>query len=110
MEHEGHFRSGRRRATWMRVVVASVALFSIFAARSTPSQFPDAPANHSIGADSHHEQRPRFDRGAFSWSAPVAAFVLLPPSAEPPNLTPASQVTSTLQTKGFHFNRPPPVG
>ena len=109
MEHKGHFRSGTRRTTWMRVVLASVALFAIFAARSTPSQFPDATATHSIGADSHHEQRPRFDHGTLSWSAPAAAFVLFPPSAEPLHLTPASQVTSRLQTKGFHFNRPPPL-
>ena len=109
MQNEGHLRSGSRRATWTRAILASVALFAIFAARSTPSQFPDATADHSIGANSHHEQRPRFDHITFSWSVPIPAFVVFPPSAEPPHLTPALQVISTLQAKGFHFNRPPPV-
>jgi hypothetical protein len=101
----------RNRGTVMiRAVLASVALVAIFAAREVATDFPRATDLASaISADAHHDQRPRFDNSGSQWSAPAAIFVPFPPSAESTPLTLAAQFPSTLQTKGFHFNRPPPI-
>ena len=57
----------------------------------------------------HHDQRPRFDDGGTKWNAPTDTFQLLPPTGETAHLTLAPQLFPTLQIKGFHYNRPPPI-
>lgn len=100
-----------RGTLMIRAVLVSVALFAIFAAREVPPDFPHAIHRAStISADTHHDQRPRFDNSGTQWSAPAAVFVPYPPSAESAHLTSGLQLSSPLQTKGFHFNRPPPIG
>jgi len=104
-----HFRSGRSGTIWMRVALASIALFAVLVTRNVPPDFPKAPAVHSaISASSHHDQRPRFDNSGSQWSTPATSFRPTPPTAESAHLTPTPQLFSTLQTKGFHYNRPPP--
>jgi hypothetical protein len=99
-----------RGTVMIRAVLASVALLAIFAAREVPTDFPHATDLASTSsADTHHDQRPRFDNSGSQWSAPAAIFVPFPPSAESAHLTFAPKFPSTLQTKGFHFNRPPPI-
>jgi len=103
-----HFRSDRHGAIW--AAVAFAALLSVLAARNVLPDFPETPGAHStISADSHHDQRPRFDHTGSQWSAPADWFLPTPPVAESTHLTPAPQLFSALQTKGFHYNRPPPI-
>jgi hypothetical protein len=91
-------------------VLAAVVLFAIFAARGVPPDFSQALNPHStIAANSHHDQRPRFVDSAYQWGAPPATFQLTLPNAELAGLIVEPEVFSTIQTKGFHFNRPPPV-
>jgi hypothetical protein len=93
-----------------RAVLAAVVLFAIFAARGVPPDFSQALNPHStIAANSHHDQRPRFVDSAYQWGAPPATFQLTLPNAELAGLIVEPEVFSTIQTKGFHFNRPPPV-
>jgi len=106
---QGYFRSGNDWAVWVRAALATVVLCALFAARSVPPEFPDATGAHSIGADSHHDQRPRCDKCVLGWSAPAAAFVLFLPTRKSPNLIPATTLFSRIQAEGFHFNRPPPI-
>ena len=107
---ERHFRSGSHGTIWMRAVVASAMLFAVLAARNVPPHFPKAPGVRSAVSDnSHHDQRPRFDNSGSKWSAPADSFLPDPPAAESAHLAPTPQLFSTLQTKGFHYNRPPPV-
>lgn len=108
MSFDRHFRS-RDRAVWIRTILASVALVAIFAARGAPPQFVGGASDHSISADSHHDQRPRFDFSNIAWSPPVPTFVLFPPSSRSTNLNSPLRLFSTLQSTGFHFNRPPPA-
>jgi hypothetical protein len=110
MSLERHLRSGSNRTMWTRAVLASAALFALLAARNVPPDFTKAPCVQStVAAALHHDQRPRFDNGGLKWSAAPATFVLAPPIAESAHLAPAPRLFSTLQTKGFHFNRPPPI-
>ncbi len=102
-----HFRIRGKRAVWLRALLASVVLVAIFVARGAPSQFPSA--DHSISADSYHDQKPRFDNSGPGWSAPVATFQFFPPSARSAHGIAAPLLFSTLQTEGFHFDRPPPI-
>lgn len=91
-------------------MLASVALLAVLAARNVLPQFPKAPGDHSaLSADSHHDQRPRFDHTGSQWSVPSDGFLSVPPTAESAHLTLAPQLFSALQTKGFHYNRPPPI-
>lgn len=102
--------SGSYRSIWIRGVLASIALLAVLGARNVPPHFPSVSHVHSAAsADSHHDQRPRFDNGASKWSAPVDSFRPVPPTAQSAHVTPTPRLFSTLQTKGFHFNRPPPI-
>jgi hypothetical protein len=106
-----HFRTSGRGTIWIRTLLASAAIFSVLAARNVPPHFPATPGVHSaIGTVSHHDQRPRFDNSNSQWSTPADSFLPVPPVAESAHLAPPLQLFSTLQAKGLHFNRPPPLG
>ncbi len=104
------FRSGSRGTTEIQALLALLALFSVLAARNVQPHFPGAPGTHStVNSDSHRDQRPRFDNSGPQWSAPAESFFPMPPAAESAHVTPVPQLFCTLQTKGLHFNRPPPI-
>jgi hypothetical protein len=110
MSLPGDFRNRSRWTAFGRVLLASLVLFAIFAARGVAPDFTRALNSHSlVVADSHHDQRPRFDDSGYRWSEPAAAFELLVPTAKLAGLILAPKVFSPIQTKGFHFNRPPPI-
>ena len=105
-----YFRRDSRRTLWIRAVLASAALFALLAARNVPPDFPSAlSVDSTVTAASHHDHRPRFENSALRWSAPVATFLPVPPAAESAHSILTAQLSSTVQTKGFHFNRPPPI-
>jgi hypothetical protein len=110
MSLQRHFRSGDHGLVLIRAVLVSIVLLGILAARNVPSQFLDATgAHYTISADSHHDQRPRFDNNASHWSAPAANFALFLPTAKSADVKTTPKLFRTLQSKGFHFNRPPPI-
>jgi hypothetical protein len=110
MSLDRHSPSGSYGTIWIRAVLASIALFAVLAARNVPPHLPSASRVHSAAnVDSHHDQRPRFDSSGSKWSAPVDSFRPVAPTPEPAHLTPTPRLFSTLQAKGFHFNRPPPI-
>ena len=105
-----HFRDTEGRALWMRAALASVTLVTLLAARNVPPDFPQTPSVGSrVSATLHHDQRPRFDNSGLKWSTPTGDFLPDPLVVESAHLAPAPQFFSTLQSKGFHFNRPPPI-
>jgi len=110
MSLERHSRSGNRGSVLIRALLVSVVLLGVLAARDVPPQFLDVIGTHAtISADSHHDQRPRFDNNASRWSAPAADFALFLPTAKSAEIRTAPKLFRTLESKGFHFNRPPPV-
>jgi len=110
MSLERHIRSGRHDGILIQAGLACVAVIAVLAARNAPYDFSKAPYIHSaISADSHYDKRPRFDDSRSKWIAPADSFQFIPPSAESVHLTQTPQPFSTLQTKGFHYNRPPPI-
>ena len=110
MSLQGHFRNGIHGAVCIRAVLAVAALFAVLAARDVPPQFAKATRVHStICADSHSDQRPRFDDSGSKWSAPADSLVPALPTAESAQMGPTPRLFSSLQLKGFHFNRPPPI-
>jgi len=110
MSRERHSRYGGRRTVWVRALLASAAFFSVLAARNVPPHFPGLLDSHStFSADSHHDQRPRFDNSGSQWSTPAELVLLAPPAADAEHLIPQPQSFSAHHSKGPHFNRPPPV-
>jgi hypothetical protein len=95
---------------WVATIPAVLVLSSLLVAQNVSLEFPRAPSVRqcSISAGSTHSQTQRFDSDGMQWIAPVGAFVILP-SAEGANWALAQQPLRAIQTKGFHFNRPPPT-
>ena len=106
------------RQTFIRALLALPALLALLVARNVPPDFPkvsnlECPSSScvsTLSATSSHDQRPRFDCNGLGWSVPVAQFLPFPPAAVSTHLTSASQLFPTLHLKGFHYNRPPPLG
>ena len=111
MSPREHPRSNRREAIWFQAVVAFATLFALLAIRNAPPDFLKLPSLHhsSISVVSNHTQRPHFDFDGLEWSPPVSVFLPFPPTAEPAHLTSCAQRLSPFETKGFHYNRPPPI-
>jgi hypothetical protein len=94
---------------WIATVPAVVILSSLLVAQNVPLEFRSASVDQcSISAGSTHGQTQRFDSDGLQWTKPVGAFVILQSAGEVNrNLT--QQPLLAIQTKGFHFNRPPPT-
>lgn len=108
MSQERHFRR-HSHALMFRAGLASIVLFALLNARDIPSHFRPISKSHStISSDSQHDQRPRFDHPALDWNAAASTVLPFPAFDKSAHPTPAPQLFSTLQTKGFQFNRPPP--
>src|ERR1700683_4368988 len=107
----GHPLNLRRGAIWTQAFLAFAALFALLVIRSAPPDFPRPPSLHqsSFNSVTGHSERPRFDSSGLQWSAPVSRFLPFPPAAYSAHLTPVPQLWSALQSKGFHYNRPPPA-
>jgi hypothetical protein len=104
-------RNRSREAIWTQAFLACAALFALLVIRTAPPDFPRPPSLHQSSVDSvsSHNERPRFDWGGSQWSAPVSHFLPFPPVAYSAHSTPVPQLWSVLQSKGFHYNRPPPT-
>jgi hypothetical protein len=103
-------RNGVNSRAWARIVLACVALAAVLVARHIPPDFPAEPSIHSaVNANSHHDQRPRFNNNGLQWSTPADVFLPAPPVAESADLASAAEPLPRLKTKGFHYNRPPPL-
>ncbi len=108
MSQERHFRR-HSHALMFRAGLASVVLFALLNARDIPSHFQTTSKTHStLTSDSQHDQRPRFDHYTLDWNVAAPTILPFPMFDKSAHLTPAPQLFSILQTKGFHFNRPPP--
>jgi hypothetical protein len=95
---------------WAQIVLVIPALSAVLVARNIPPTFPTQPSVHSaISASSHHDQRPRFDYNQALWSTPESTFLPVPPTIESARLTLVLQLAFSLKTKGYHYNRPPPL-
>ena len=94
---------------WIATVPAFVVLSSLLVAQNIPLEFPSASVGQCrISAGSTHGQTQRFDSDGLQWTAPVGAIVIFPLTERLKwNFT--QQPLAALQTKGFHFNRPPPT-
>jgi hypothetical protein len=91
-------------------IPALLVLSSLLLAQSVRLEFPRALSARqcSIGSASTHTQIQRFDTDGLQWIAPVAAFVILP-SVDGANCVLTQEPLAAIETKGFHFNRPPPT-
>jgi len=105
-----HPRRGKREAILNQAILAIAALVPLLVIRVAPPAFPQPLSLHhaSVGEIANHSQRPHFDSDGSQWSAPVSHFLPFLPAAESAHLSSTSQLWSTVRTKGFHYNRPPP--
>lgn len=98
-------------AIWFHSTIAIVALFALLVIRSASPHFLHLPSLHlsarNVALNPGH--RPHFDSERLQWSAPVSVFFSYPPAAVSTSLTASLQVSFKLRTKGFRYNRPPPI-
>jgi len=106
-----HPRRGRLGTIWVQTILAPAVLFTLLVARNAPPVFSQAPSLHhsAISAGANQNHRPHFESDGLQWGVVVAGFLPFPPPADSAHLVPTSHLSSTLQTKGFHYNRPPPA-
>lgn len=109
----GHSGGGKRKekAIWIRGMIALAAVFAFLVIRNSPPNFPQRLSIHqsSVTAVFNHGYRLHFDSDRLHWSSPAKTFFPFSPSARSQDLNSASQVLSALRTKGFRYNRPPPL-
>jgi hypothetical protein len=106
-----------RNARHIHAILAVAAVFGLLVARNVPPEFREGQSlRHSsircastLSTASNHDQRPRFDFNGLGWSVPVEEFLPFPPTSFSAHLTSISQLFPALHTKGFHYNRPPPL-
>lgn len=102
--------NGDHKRLYAQAVTAALVLSAILLARSSPPNFPPAPwANSSIRAITHHDERPRFEHNRAQWSNPESTFQCVLPALHSRQVAATLQSPSTVQSKGRHYNRPPPL-
>jgi hypothetical protein len=86
--------------------LAIVALLFVRFARPTFSEIPSAQA--TVASHLAHHPRSCFDHDGQGWSVPVAFLAMVPPEVSH-QLPSVSKLILPFQTKGSHYNRPPPL-
>jgi hypothetical protein len=81
------------------------ALLFVRFARPTSSEIPSAQA--TVVSHLAHHPRSCFDQDGRGPSVPVAFVAMVPPEVSHA-LPSAAKLTLPFQTKGSHYNRPPP--
>jgi hypothetical protein len=103
-------RSASKARIWLQTTVAFAAVFTLLVARVNPPRFPKAPSSHSsLSVAPDPGERLHFDSDGSQWSAPAQMCLLLPPAAESERFILPAPLSSFLQTRGLHYNRPPPI-
>jgi hypothetical protein len=103
-----NFRN-RFRGTPYHVSVLCTALLALLFVRFTAPTLPEISSTQlTIVCHSAHNQRPCFDHDELGWSAPVAFLAIAPPEVSL-HLPSSSELILPFQTKGSHYNRPPPL-
>jgi hypothetical protein len=95
---------------WVTTISALV-VFSLLVAQNIRVEFPQpsSVSQYSITAGPAHRQPQRFYPDGVQWTAPVGGFVILSTSGGSASQSFTQQLLPATQTKGFRFNRPPPV-
>jgi hypothetical protein len=109
MSPDGRFRSSDRSRRFPRALVICAAASALLLARNSSPQFRDTSSIHTVRADAHHDQRPRFDDIGSRYCAANTTFVLSPPTEVHAHLTLATALLFSFPTKGAHYTRPPPL-
>lgn len=105
-----HSRSENQRTIWLRIILASLGVVALLAARNAPPDFAKAPSVYAaLSSASRHDQRPRFDRDRLGWSVPAESILPVPVVVTFAPTKSVPQRLFTLQYEGFHYNRPPPA-
>lgn len=109
MPTDRNIRIGTFGTVWVTMIPVLLVLSSLVIAQNvSPELLGPVARQSSISAGSIHCQTKRFDSDAVQWIAPVGVFGFLP-SGWGANWALTRQLLPAIQTKGFHFNRPPPT-
>jgi len=104
-----YFRSRGGPVPVRRILVCVLLVFILFA-RGRPPSFPLARSHQAaISCDTHHEQRPCFEREGPRWGTPVGTVFSCPRLLVFFCLTRAIDPLLPLEGSGFYYTRPPPV-
>jgi hypothetical protein len=108
--------AGRDSATrshrfhWIETTIAVAALFALLAVRNAEPEFSALNTTHySVVNAPSHDPKPRFNCDTEDWTLPVRGVLTLPTITESLRRPFAARFAPMLQTKGFPYNRPPPV-
>jgi hypothetical protein len=98
------------RDRWIKyahALIVCAAASALFLARNSAPHFPRPHSVQTVRVDAHHDQRPRFDTGSrCCWAK--RAFVVWPPTELRAHFTPPTEFLLSFETRGAHYNRPPP--
>jgi hypothetical protein len=103
-----NFRSRAWGAPYQIGALCAVLVALLFV-RFTPPTLPEiSAARTTLVCHSAHNQRPCFDHDGLGWSVSFAFFAMAPPEVSL-HLASSAELILPLQTKGSHYNRPPPL-
>lgn len=92
-----------------RIAALCAALVALLFVRFTPPAFSEMPSGQAtVVCHSAHDSRSCFDPDGQGWSVP-AAFVAIARPEVSRHLPSVTELILPFQTKGSHYNRPPPL-
>lgn len=102
-------RKSNRGSHYYRAAVMCVAALSLLLARSAPPSLPHTFADSAVisGADDTH--RFLFDQENFQWGTFASFAQSTPPPVAAPHRVMSAEPSLEVSTKGWHYNRPPPI-
>jgi hypothetical protein len=111
MLHNRHFRKRSCCFPWSAALVCIVALTLLLARTASPSfSQTSSPLQSTAKCETTHAKRQCLDHDdGFQASLPTQAFKTSPPPISFSQLALANEPPPPLQSKGFRYNRPPPL-
>jgi hypothetical protein len=99
-----------RTIHWIESVLTVASLFSLLAVRYAPPELSALnTAQGSVCNALSHDLKPKFNCDVEDWTLPVRVVLMLPTITESLKLPLAPRFASRPHTKGFRYDRPPPI-
>lgn len=100
----------RKSVSLIQAAVVYTALFSLLLGRAVPANFPpQASLRASVRCSSPDHQRSCFEREGSRWAMLSSSFLPCALQSSSVKTSPSFDPLLPRSTKGFHYNRPPPL-
>ena len=102
-------RKSSRGLVSYRVLIMCIAALSLLSVRIAPPTVSHVSTGLAVNSQAGHDHRLCFDHEDSPWATTPSTALNTPPLVVSLHPIPSDETSVAIVTKGWHYNRPPPI-